>query len=354
MSTPVTVRVNASDWRGTLPHAWTYIGYDECNYTTTPEGEALLREIGRSGAALLRALPPPALHRQRRSARSMGLHQRLPEDEEENPRYEWTGIDGILDTILQAGCKPFVELGFMPRDLADPRLYDKRAMGTGWSNTSAPAGHCPPKDYTRWHDLIRALVAHCVKRHGATEVATWYWELWNEPDLDYYWKGTTEEFCTLYDSYCRRGQGGPARGARGRPGDDQPGGRGAPRGSGRFPGTLHRRRQRGHRRGGTGLDFVSFTSKAAATAPIRSTARKSRPRVRRVLELAATGYEILSRYEGLTALECVLSRRIPTAGPAAAPGTMPTSTFATPSTIPAMWLARSTNCSRTRGNGTGT
>ena len=46
MST-VTVRVDASDWQGVLPHAWTYIGYDECNYTTTPEGEALLGESQR-------------------------------------------------------------------------------------------------------------------------------------------------------------------------------------------------------------------------------------------------------------------------------------------------------------------
>ena len=56
-----------------------------------------------------------------------------------------------------------------------------------------------PKDYNRWRELIATVVGHLVDRYGAKEVETWYFELWNEPDLDYYWKGSIEEFCKLYD-----------------------------------------------------------------------------------------------------------------------------------------------------------
>ena len=55
------------------------------------------------------------------------------------------------------------------------------------------------KDYQKWYHLIRNLVQHLSDRYGLEEVNEWYWELWNEPDLEYYWKGTLEEFCKLYD-----------------------------------------------------------------------------------------------------------------------------------------------------------
>src|SRR5277367_6019915 len=38
-----------------------------------------------------------------------------------------------------------------------------------------------------------------VERYGKERVSTWYWEVWNEPDGKYYWKGTEDDYNKLYD-----------------------------------------------------------------------------------------------------------------------------------------------------------
>src|SRR5215216_4230973 len=63
--------------------------------------------------------------------------------------------------------------------------------GYGWA--------APPKSYQKWYELVFQLVRHCLERYGADEIRTWYWELWNEPDLGYYWNGSVDEFLKLYD-----------------------------------------------------------------------------------------------------------------------------------------------------------
>ena len=96
------------------------------------------------------------------------------------------------------GVRPMVELGFMPKDLAAtvPGIteyqlhYPKPTMG-GASNN-------PPKDYKMWGELVRHYVAHLVERYGRQQVSTWYFEVWNEPDISY-WHGTPEEYFKLYD-----------------------------------------------------------------------------------------------------------------------------------------------------------
>ncbi len=57
----------------------------------------------------------------------------------------------------------------------------------------------PPRDYRKWYDLIRAVVEHQVERYSEDVVSQWYWEFWNEPDLRFYWIGTTEEYLKTYD-----------------------------------------------------------------------------------------------------------------------------------------------------------
>jgi xylan 1,4-beta-xylosidase len=61
---------------------------------------------------------------------------------------------------------------------------------TGWAH--------PPRDYAKWAGLLQAWVRHCIERYGRQEVASWYWEIWNEPDIGY-WQSTTEEYLRLYD-----------------------------------------------------------------------------------------------------------------------------------------------------------
>ncbi len=88
--------------------------------------------------------------------------------------FNWNTVDGVFDRILQSGFKPIVEFGFMPDALAS---IPERRQKWGKANIS------PPKDYDRWRDLVFETVKHFRERYGDTEVANWYFEVWNEPDL---------------------------------------------------------------------------------------------------------------------------------------------------------------------------
>jgi xylan 1,4-beta-xylosidase len=121
----------------------------------------------------------------------MGVYR---EDENGNPEYNYQYIDVLHDYILSIGMKPFIELGFMPWALAsgDKTIFWWRGNVT------------PPKDYKKWEDLIRNLTLHFTERYGAEEVKTWYFEVWNEPNLkDGFWTGTMEEYFKLYDNAVR-------------------------------------------------------------------------------------------------------------------------------------------------------
>lgn len=109
--------------------------------------------------------------------------------------YDWTIMDRIFDAYMEAGVKPLVEMGFMPEALSaqpEPYRHDwpDGNLWTGWAH--------PPKDYRKWAELIYRWVSHAVERYGKEEVASWYWEAWNEPDIGY-WQGTPVEYHKLYD-----------------------------------------------------------------------------------------------------------------------------------------------------------
>src|SRR4030095_1569641 len=121
------------------------------------------------------------------------------EDAQGKPVYDWTIVDRIFDTYRENGVKPYVQMGFMPRDLSTrPAPYQHswhpgaryEEIYTGWAY--------PPKDCQKWADLISAWARHCAERYGRDEVASWYWETWNEPNIGY-WRGTPEEFYKLHD-----------------------------------------------------------------------------------------------------------------------------------------------------------
>ncbi|QKJ62222.1 glycoside hydrolase [Flavobacterium sp. M31R6] len=116
------------------------------------------------------------------------------EDSKGNPEYNYQYIDALYDFLLSIKIKPFVELGFMPSALAS---------GTQtifwWKGNITP-----PKDYKKWEDLIRNLTQHFTERYGADEVKTWYFEVWNEPNLSPgFWTGTQAEYFKLYDYTAR-------------------------------------------------------------------------------------------------------------------------------------------------------
>jgi xylan 1,4-beta-xylosidase len=116
----------------------------------------------------------------------MGVYR---EDKKGNPEYNYQYIDVLYDFILSIGMKPFVELGFMPQALAS----GKETIFWWKGNVT------PPKDYKKWEDLIRNLTQHFSERYGADEVKTWYFEVWNEPNLSPgFWSSTQAEYFKLY------------------------------------------------------------------------------------------------------------------------------------------------------------
>lgn len=192
------IRIDAAHATGTLDHAWRYIGYDECNYTYTPEGKELLSKFGQ--------LPDAPYYVRTHfmfcngschSTQKFGSTNIYREDADGNAIYDFTYYDLILDTILGTGNKPFVELGFMPEPLADPKYKEHPELG-GVNRYREVGWTYPPADYAKWHDFIGTVARHLADRYGQDEISTWYFELWNEPDI-MYWSGTDEEYCMLFD-----------------------------------------------------------------------------------------------------------------------------------------------------------
>jgi xylan 1,4-beta-xylosidase len=115
----------------------------------------------------------------------MGVYR---EDSHGNPEYNWQYIDELYDSLQRIGMKPFVELSFMPNALASgPKTI------FWWKGNVTP-----PKDLTKWANFIRAFAEHEKERYGDAEVRTWYFEVWNEPNLDGFWSGTQQQYFDLY------------------------------------------------------------------------------------------------------------------------------------------------------------
>src|SRR5271170_3568535 len=114
------------------------------------------------------------------------------EDATGKPVYNFSYVDQIYDGLLQNHVRPFVELSFMPRKLASA---DTRQAF--WYKPVV----APPKDYERWDALISHFAQHLVDRYGIAEVSQWYFEVWNEPNLDF-WAGEPKEatYYHLYDA----------------------------------------------------------------------------------------------------------------------------------------------------------
>jgi xylan 1,4-beta-xylosidase len=117
------------------------------------------------------------------------------EDAQGQPVYNWSYVDQIYDGLLESGVRPFVEMSFMPRALA--RSLTSHAF---WYHP-LPS---PPKDYARWEELVYNFAKHLVNRYGVDEVSAWYFEVWNEPNIDF-WTGEPKQatYFVLYDHAAR-------------------------------------------------------------------------------------------------------------------------------------------------------
>jgi xylan 1,4-beta-xylosidase len=116
-------------------------------------------------------------------------------DAKGRPIYNFTYVDQIYDGLLAQGVRPFVELSFMPPELAKRQ----QTMGFWYDPIVAP-----PKKWGDWSDLIRHFAQHLVARYGIDEVSQWYFEVWNEPNGTF-WGGDPRQstYFHLYDVTAR-------------------------------------------------------------------------------------------------------------------------------------------------------
>lgn len=114
-------------------------------------------------------------------------------DAQGKEHYNFQYIDALYDYLLSIDVKPFVELGFMPSAMAsgDKTIFWWRGNVT------------PPHSYEKWGRLVKALTEHFTARYGAAEVATWYFEVWNEPNLKDFWAGSQDDYFKLYSHAAR-------------------------------------------------------------------------------------------------------------------------------------------------------
>jgi len=196
----VAIQVNLDKSKGPMQPIWAWFGYDEPNYTYMKDGKKLLTEISRlSNVPVYVRVHSLLVTGDGKAALKWGSTNAYTEDANGKPIYDWAIIDKIFDTFIERGMKPVAQIGFMPQALSvkpEPYRHHWRPdqayndIFTGWAY--------PPKDYTKFATLVYEWVKHSVARYGKAEVESWYWELWNEPNIGY-WKGTTEEYIKMYD-----------------------------------------------------------------------------------------------------------------------------------------------------------
>jgi xylan 1,4-beta-xylosidase len=192
----VDVQVHFEQPEGPVASIWSFFGYDEPNYTYAPNGKKLLSEL----AALSPAPVYVRVHNllttgDGSSSLKWGSTNVYTEDAAGDPIYSWTILDRVFDTFQETGIRPLVEIGFMPKALSiHPEPYrhhfPQGTIFTGWAY--------PPSNYAKWAELVFQFVRHLRGRYGDDVVRRWLWEVWNEPDIEY-WKGTPEEYFKLYD-----------------------------------------------------------------------------------------------------------------------------------------------------------
>ncbi len=161
-----------------LPHAWEH---------TVGSGHALLALRADYQAQLQRCHDELGM-------RHVRFHGLLSDDVgtlvcvQNHLLYSFFNAETIWDALLAMDVRPFVELSFMPATLASgPQVVFHYAGRIS-----------PPKDYTEWAELVRRLAAHAVRRYGRDEVARWFFEAWNEPNLDAFWTGSQSDYFRLY------------------------------------------------------------------------------------------------------------------------------------------------------------
>jgi xylan 1,4-beta-xylosidase len=304
---PVTIDVDLARTVGPYEPLYPWFGYDEANFGTAPNGQALLRELHDLS-------PVPVTIRVHHLFTSGDGVPDLKwsstnvyrEDADGKPIYDFTILDGIFDAYRQAGVRPLVELGFMPKDLAAD-LPDRQVpyQVRYPKSTTSGASNNPPKDYAKWGELVRTVTAHLVQRYGRETVLQWYFEVWNEPNIGY-WHAGPADYWKLYD-YAVAGVRAALPGALvGGPASTGPGDPAAYKFLDDFLGhvTTGKSAATGAR---VPLDFISFHAKGRPQIDAGHVTMG----IAKELGDADKGFEIVSKYPSLHALPIILSEADP-------------------------------------------
>lgn len=187
----VTLSIDASQKLGLWTPINQFFGCDEPNFAYYPHGRALVNELGAIGSQQTYFRTHNLLTTGDSSKDLVGVPglkfgstNAYLEDSAGQPIYNFTIVDQIFDAYLAGNVKPYVEIGFMPLALAsnpEPYFFNfNPAAGpdsiyTGWSHV--------PKDFDQWEELVYKWAQHTVARYGVDEVNSWYWEVWNEPNI---------------------------------------------------------------------------------------------------------------------------------------------------------------------------
>ena len=133
-----------------------------------------------------------------RTCNDLSMQMAIP-GAEEFTEYNFNACGVAYDNVLAAGMKPLVELSFMPGKLA-LREEGRPVEGGFFYKPNI----VPPKDYAAWRKYLQAFIRFLIHRYGAEEIRTWYFEVWNEPDLPFvFWNGTRDEYFRLYAESAR-------------------------------------------------------------------------------------------------------------------------------------------------------
>src|SRR3954464_4434738 len=197
--TPVQIAANLDEAIAPYKPIYAWFGYDEANYTTMQHGKKLLRE--------LHDLAPVPVYIRAHHLLTSGNGQAelkfsstngTGKDASGKPIYDFSILDSIFDEYQAAGVRPMVEFGFMPKDLARTVPGRTEYQVHYPQSTISGASNNPPKDYAKWGELIRVVTNHFVERYSRATVQAWLFEIWNEPDIDY-WHGSPQDYWKLYD-----------------------------------------------------------------------------------------------------------------------------------------------------------
>jgi xylan 1,4-beta-xylosidase len=190
----IDVRVDAGGVSGVLDRPWRpLIGSEHLALLLRnrgPGGSNVGDELAEAFRIVHRELGVEAVRAHAIFDDSLGVYREV----DGRPVYDYERVDAAYDRLLATGLRPFVELSFMPRDLAsDPERTTFHYRGI----------ISPPRDPDRWSALVVDFAGHLVSRYGREQVRRWPFEVWNEPNLRLFWTATEAEYLELYDATAR-------------------------------------------------------------------------------------------------------------------------------------------------------